>query len=273
MQTIPRTGITHNLMSLLPRTAAYEQSRRKATEVLSFLRVPLYSTVPILAQVMGLQHRPTVYTTLVRLENAGLIRRATIPYGVTSITLWGITSAGQSYIAPSDQEPNPLTFNASKVSISRLEHHLAIQQTHVHLQHQGWTNFRYCDHDAKAKLTKAESKYNIRPDLTSIDTQSRAVAIECELSLKSPARYKDNIIPGHIRHLNADEYDYVLWITKTPEDQQTLHHSLTARIQELQQEQRLHLLHTFTDYKMFQFANLQTWLGPELVTASNGGPR
>jgi hypothetical protein len=258
-------------MSLLPRTAAYEQSRRKATEVLSFLRVPLYSTVPILAQVMGLQHRPTVYTTLARLENAGLIRRATLPYGVTSLTLWGITSAGQSYIAPSDQEPNPLTFNASKVSISRLEHHLAIQQTHVHLQRQAWINFKYCDHETRAKFTKAESKYNIRPDLTAVDPQSRAVAIECELSLKSPARYKDNVIPGHVRHINADDYDYVLWITKTPKDQQTLHESLTARIQELMREQRFRLSRTFSDYKMFQFANLQTWVQPQPVIVPNRG--
>ena len=258
-------------MPLLPRAAAYEQSRRKATEVLSFLRVPLYSTVPILAQVMGLQHRPTVYTTLVRLERAGLIRRATLPYGVTSITLWGITVAGQSYIAPSDQEPNLLTFNASKVSISRLEHHLAIQQTHIHLQGQGWTHFKYCDHEAKAKFTKAESKYNIRPDLTAVDPQSRAAAIECELSLKSPARYKDNVIPGHVRHINADDYDYVLWVTRTPKDQQTLYESLTARIQELMREQRFRLSRIFTDYKMFQFGNLQTWVQPQLAIVSNGG--
>lgn len=58
-----------------------------------------------------------------------------------------------------------------------------------------------------------------------------------------------------------------------PEDQQTLHQSLTARIQELKQEQRLHLTRTFPDYKMFQFANLQTWLKPQLIAAFNGGQR
>ena len=258
-------------MSLLPRSLAYQQSRRKAREVLSFLRVPLYSTVPILAQVMGVRHRPTVHTTLVRLENAGLIRRATLSYGVTRLTLWGITAAGQQYIAPSGQEPNQLTFNVSKVSIPRLEHNLAIQQTHIYLQNHGWTHFTYCDHETKAKLNKAESKYNVRPDLTALDPQGRRVAIECELSLKSPNRYKDNVIPGHIRHLNADEYDYVLWVTNTPDDQQTLHQSLTARIQELKQEQRLHLSRSFAEYKMFQFDNFATWLKPDGL--SHGGMR
>lgn len=259
-------------MPLLPRTLAYEQSRRKARDVLSFLRVARYSTVPILAQVMGVKHRPTVHITLVRLENAGLIRRATLAYGITNLTLWGITAAGQQYIAPSGQEPNPLTFNVSKVSLARLQHSLAIQQTHIYLQNHGWTDFTYCDHEAKAKASKAESKYNVRPDLTALDPQGHRVAIECELSLKSPARYKDNIIPGYIRRLNADEYDYVLWFTNTPEDQQTLHQSLATRIQELKQEQRLHLSRSFTDYKMFQFANLETWLQPGATACQNGGP-
>jgi hypothetical protein len=46
---------------------------------------------------------------------------------------------------------------------------------------------------------------------------------------------------------------------------------LTARIQDLREEQRLHLTRTFTDYKMFQFANLETWLKPQLIVVSNGG--
>src|SRR5205823_1281114 len=88
---ISRRGTLPNAMPLLPRADAYDQSQRKARAVLSFLRVPLYSTVPILAQVMGVKHRPTIHTTLVRMENAGLIRRATLPYGLSGITLWGIT--------------------------------------------------------------------------------------------------------------------------------------------------------------------------------------
>ncbi len=259
-------------MPLLPRTAAYEQSQRKAKAVLSFLRVPLYSTVPILAQVMGLKHRPTVHTTLARMEAAGLIRRATLPNGLAGITIWGITYAGQQYIACPGEEPNPLTFNVSKVSVSRLEHYLAIQQAHVYLQSHGWRSFTYCDHQNHGKpLPKAESKYNVRPDLLALDPQARMVAIECEISLKTPSRYKDNIIPGHIRQLNADAYHYVLWVTRTAAEQQTLHQSLTTRIQELKQEQRLYLARTFPDYKMFQFANLQTWSQAETTMQENRG--
>jgi hypothetical protein len=260
-------------MSLLPRTAAYEQSRRKTLDVLTFLRTSIYSTQPLLGQILRIKDRAHIHTSLVRIERSGLIRRAFIRTALSNLTLWGITAEGQQLATLPGEEVSPLTFNISKVSVSRLEHYLSLQQIRITGEIFGWTDFVYCDREAKANPTKAESKYNVRPDLTAFDPRGRTVAIECELSLKSPARYKDNIIPGHIRHLNAEEYDYVLWITKTPEDQQTLHHSLTARIQELQQEQRLHLSRTFTDYKMFQFANLQTWLKPELVTASNGGPR
>jgi hypothetical protein len=258
-------------MSLLPRTLAYEQSHRKTRDVLSFLRTSVYSTELLLGQVMRIKHRSTVHNTLVRLEQAGLIRRAPIRSAMAFITLWGITSEGQQLATPSGEEISPLTFNISKVSVSRLEHYLSLQQIRITGERFGWTEFVYCDRETRANPDKAESKYNVRPDLTALDPHGRRVAIECELSLKSPARYKDNIIPGHIRHINAEEYDYVLWITKTPEDQQTLHQSLTARIQELREIERLHLTRTFVDYKMFQFANLDTWLKPQLVLVSNGG--
>jgi hypothetical protein len=258
-------------MSLLPRTLAYEQSRRKARDVLSFLRTSVYSTEPLLGQVMRIKDRTTIHHSLVRLEQAALIRRSPIRGAMANITLWGITAEGQHLATPPGHDVSPLTFNISKVSVSRLEHYLSLQQIRITGENSGWTQFLYCDREAKANRAKAESKYNVRPDLTAIDAQGRKVAIECELSLKSPARYKDNVIPGHIRRLNAGEYDYVLWITKTPEDQQTLRQSLTARIQELMREQSLHLSRTFTDYKMFQFTNLETWLKPQLVIAPNGG--
>jgi hypothetical protein len=258
-------------MSLLPRTLAYEQSQRKTRDVLSFLRTSVYSTEPLLGQVMRIKHRSTVHNTLVRLEQTGLIRRAPIRTAMASITLWGITPEGQHLATPSGEEVSTLTFNISKVSVSRLEHYLSLQQIRITGETFNWTGFAYCDREARAKLSKPESKYTVRPDLTALDARGRKVAIECDLSLKSPARYKDNIIPGHIRHLNAEEYDYVLWVTRTLPEQQTLHQSLTARIQELREEQRLHLTRTFTEYKMFQFANLETWLKPQLVVVSNGG--
>src|SRR5205809_406257 len=258
-------------MSLLPRTAAYEQSRRKATGVLSFLRTSIYSTEPLLGQVMHIKHRSTIHNCLLRLEQAGALRRAPIRTAMATLTLWGITAEGQQLATPPGEEASPLTFNISKVSVSRLEHYLSLQQIRITGEIFGWTNFLYCDREAKANPGKAESKYNVRPDLTALDPHRRRAAIECELSLKSPARYKDNIIPGHIRHINAEDYDYVLWITRTPQEQQTLHQSLTSRIQELKQEQRLHVSRTFTDFKMFQFANLQTWLKPQLVGVPNGG--
>lgn len=257
-------------MSLLPRTLAYEQSQRKARAILAFLRTSIYSTEPLLGQLMRIKHRSTVHNTLIRLEQAGLIRRAPIRTAMATLTLWGITSAGQQLATPPAEEISPLTFNISKISVSRLEHYLSLQQIRITGEIFGWTNFVYCDREARASFFKAESKYNVRPDLTAFDPQGLRVAIECELSLKSPARYKDNVIPGHIRQINGDQYDYVLWITKTPEDQQTLHRSLTERIQELKQVEQLHLSRTFTDYKMFQFTNLETWLKPELVAVPNG---
>jgi hypothetical protein len=220
---------------------------------------------------MRIKDRPTVHTSLVRMEQSGIIRHAPIRTAMSTITLWGITAEGQHLSTPPGQDPSPLTFNTAKVSVSRLEHYLSLQQIRIIGEFFGWTQFVYCDRERRSNTARAESKYSVRPDLTALDPQGRRVAIECELSLKNPARYKDNIIPGHIRHLNSDEYDYVLWITKTPEEQQTLHQSLAARIQQLKQEQHLHLSRAFTDYKMFQFSNLQTWLKQEQTSRQAGG--
>jgi hypothetical protein len=250
-------------MPLLPRAAAYEQSRRKAMDVLSFLRTSIYSTEPLLGQILRIKDRAHIHTSLVRIERSAFIRRAPIHMALSTVTFWGITAEGQRVITPPGEDPSPLSFNTSKISISRLDHYLSLQQIRITGERFGWTRFVYCDRERRSNIAKADSKYNVRPDLTALDPQGRRVAIESELSLKNPARYKDNIIPGHIRHLNSDQYDYVLWITKTPEDQQTLHQSLAVRIRELKQEQRLHLSRTFTDYKMFQFSNLQTWLKSE----------
>src|SRR5260221_3011021 len=220
---------------------------------------------------MRIKAGTNTHRSLLHLEQAGLIRRSPIRTAMSNVTLWGITAEGQQLATPPGEEVSLLTFNISKVSVSRLEHYLSLQQIRIIGEIFGWRGFIYCDREARANLAKPESKYNVRPDLTAVAPDSRKVAIECELSLKSPARYKDNIIPGHIRHINDDQYDYVLWITKTPAEQQTLHHSLTARVQELMREQRLHLSRTFADYKMFQFANLETWLKPQLVVVTNGG--
>lgn len=247
-------------MPLLPRAAAYEQSKRKAIDVLSFLRTSIYSTEPLLGQILRIKDRAHIHTSLVRIERSGFIRRAPIHTALSTVTFWGITAEGQRVITPPGEDPNPITFNTSKISISRLDHYLSLQQIRITGERFGWTRFIYCDRERRSNISEAESKYNVRPDLAAVDPQGRRVAIECELSLKNPARYKDNIIPGHIRHLNSDQYDYVLWITKTPEEQQTLHQSLTVKIQELKFEQRLHLSCTFSEYKMFQFSNLQTWL-------------
>jgi hypothetical protein len=250
-------------MPLLPRAAAYEQSRRKTRDVLSFLRTSIYSTGPLLGQVLRIKDRAHIHTSLVQMERSSFIRRARIQTGLSILTLWGITAEGQRAITPAGEDPNPITFNTSKISVSRLDHYLSLQQVRITGEFHGWRQFLYCDRQPKSNISKTESKYSIRPDLTALDPQGRRVAIECELSLKNPTRYKENIIPAHIRYLNSDQYDYVLWITKTPEEQQTLRQSLTTRIQELRREQRLHLSRTFTDYKMFQFSNLQTWLKSE----------
>jgi hypothetical protein len=84
-------------MPLLPRIVAYEQSRRKTQDVLTFLRTSIYSTESLLGQVLRIKDRAHIHTSLVRMEEFGLIRRAPIRSPLANVTLWGITAEGQPH--------------------------------------------------------------------------------------------------------------------------------------------------------------------------------
>jgi hypothetical protein len=72
-------------------------------------------------------------------------------------------------------------------------------------------------------------------------------------------RYKGEVLPGHVRNLNAGEYEFVLWITPTLADQKTLHAVITQAVDQLIAEQKWQLTLAPASFKRFQFANLETW--------------
>ncbi len=236
--------------------------QQKIDLVLRFLRTSIYSTTPILGSVMEVNDTWAIRKSLLQMEQRCLLRRAILlsPFG--KLELWGITQAGQEACLLPGEHANAVTFNLGKVSIATLRHFLTLQQTRIKGERAGWKDFEYCDR-AKRRLAAPASttatQSDIRPDLLAVNPQGLKVAIECELSLKAPVRYKRDIIPGHIRQLNAGHYDFVLWLTESPNEQQTLHQSLRSAMTELQSENKIHVQRKFEGYRMFEFSNLQTW--------------
>jgi hypothetical protein len=248
-------------MPLQPTTQNRARHQQKIQSVLRFLRTSIYSTAPLLGAVMNITDPWAIRKSLAKMEQRSLLRKAILDSPWGKLELWGITQAGQEYCSLLPGEfPNEITFNVSKVGMTALRHYLSLQEITIKGERAGWKDFEYCDRTRRTLEGQTNpSKPAIRPDLLAVNPQSLKVAIECELSLKAPIRYKRDVIPNHIRQLNAQQYDFVLWLTPTLDDQQTLHQSLRKAMAELQNEDKIHMQRTYDNYRMFQFANLQTW--------------
>ena len=249
-------------MPLLPTKEIAERKREKTMLVLRFLRTTIYSTAELLGMVMRLRDRSHAYMTLKALERAKLIQSAKSDI-LGRKTLWGITLAGQRFCLQDGDEENTKFFNPAKISSSTLEHYLAIQLVHIALEKAGWKAFEYPDKTPRPHLKGGnlapENQYTIRPDLLATNPDAIRGAIEVERFVKSERRYEEHVIPGHVRKLNAREYDFVLWIARDIDHQQTLENTIRKVVQKLRENQRFYLEARPTHYKIFQFSNLQSW--------------
>jgi hypothetical protein len=251
-------------MPLLTHKERTERNQEKTMRVLRFLRESIYTTAPILGQLLGLTSRIAIYKTLRALEKKSLVRHQEFegPTGTpsTNFTLWGITAVGQEAALQDGDERTNVVFNSGKISLKNLPHYLSIQRIRVLAERENWTNFIYCDRRALDQ-TKTDDTINQpqRPDLLATDPSGRRVAIESERTLKRIPLYKDHVLPGHVRRINADEYQYVVWVCQQPQKEKTLRHLLTTAIRELSEEKALHLEKTTPGIKTFNVTNLTTW--------------
>jgi len=249
-------------MPLQPTTAR-QRRQEKTMLVLRFLRTTIYSSADILGRVMGLTDRAGIYKTLKGIEQQHLIQcRRFADFG--GITLWGITGHGQDKARFDGEEEDQRTFNPSKISARTLFHYLDIQRAHIQREQIGWTSFEYLDHSQRKKPfslnhKQEESQYSAKADLLATTPEGIRAAIEVEITLKAECRYRDSIIPGHVRKLNAKEYQFVLWVCRSQEQQQNLTEILKRVVEKLRADNKWYLDVPKTNYKLFQFAHLANW--------------
>jgi hypothetical protein len=247
-------------MPLLPTSVTRQRHREKIHAVLCHLRDTIYSTTDILGEVMNIVHRQTVQETLKKMECCHLITHHDFQEQSGIVRLWGITATGQDRVVDNGHEPNPSVFNPSKISSTNLLHYLDMQRIQVRALKALWKHFIYVDRYRRKHLHENQRRASsIRPDLVASNPQGHRAAIEYERTRKSLERYKSEVLPGHVRNLNAGEYEFVLWITPTLADQKTLHAAITQAVDQLIAEQKWQLTLAPASFKRFQFANLETW--------------
>jgi|GEM_PF-1856781 len=251
-------------MPILPTAENRIRNREKTMLVLRFLRTTVYSTADILGEVMGLTDRAGIFRSLRTMEKMNLLQHRSFQEFGGVIRLWGITAHGHEVARLDGEEESQRVFNPSKISLANLSHYLDMQRVHVAGTKAGWTRFEYVDRTRRKKQfgsqkKQEENQYTVRPDLCALNPEGILAAIEIERTLKSESRYHEHIVPGHLRKLNAKEYQYVLWICRTPEQQQNLHELIKRVAESLRDAKKWHLDIPKVPYKVFQFANLQSW--------------
>jgi hypothetical protein len=250
-------------MTLLTIQQARERNQEKARKVLRFLRTSIYSTADLLGEVMGVPSSKGVRKTLANMEQKQLIRRHTYLEFGGNLTLWGITPTGQEFSLEHGDESIPIFFNPAKVSLARLQHYLCLQKIRIRAESAGWRNVIYCD---RPSVYKGNDSHNqdtineeIRPDLLATHPQNRIIAIEYERLLKWTPRYKEHVLPGHARRINAREYAQVIWVCPNQTDEERLRAILLNAVKELKNGNQFHLERTSKDYKTFVVTNISFW--------------
>lgn len=247
-------------MPLLPTTQARARQQEKIILVLRFLRTAIYSTSDILGELLGITHRSTILDSLKLMQQAHLVRSEQFSEMGNTITLWGITAAGQHLAIQGGEEPNHAVFNSSKISVSNLLHYLDMQRVHLRAQKSHWSNFQYVDRLRRQNPSPSQDRASaIRPDLIATNPDGHIAALEMERTRKSEHRYKTEVIPGHVRNLNANQYEFVVWISRTPHQQKELYELFQKIVNDLRTEQKWFLNVPSRSFKPFQFANLETW--------------
>lgn len=257
-------------MPVLPKREAVARKREKAMLVLRFLRTSIYSTAELLGQVMGVRDRVAIYRTLKALEKQGVLAQTRLDAFSTdrvNFTLWGITKAGQEACVFDGEDPNTIVFNPSKISGANLKHYLMLQQIRITGERGGWSNFDYCDRHGRSKEIRKNdvANHDIRPDLVALTPGTAGAgkklraAIEAERSIKSSFRYKEQILPSHVRNLNAGVYDFVVYVCPTAEQAEHLRQTIKRVYDELRGNGKWYLTPSPYGVRRIQFISIDMW--------------
>lgn len=183
-----------------------ERAARKRWLVLRFLRDETWSELGILERVMGLKAREAAHRTLVKMEQENLIKRRTVSFVARmSLTVWGITPHGLAHAwdkhEPYEDRPH---FEPSKLALSRVQHHLTLQQVRLSMENAGWREW--------FKGEGLGFKVKIRPDAVALRPDGLRVAIEVELTVKTRKRYQE-IVRNHLMLIRQGGWDAVLYLS------------------------------------------------------------
>lgn len=198
------------MSALLPAPKAKARGEEKELVVLSFLHQEIFSDFKNLFRLLKIAKNHT-YSLLDRLVKKGLLEKHTLSIQTGKITLWGITNDGIAKVGDSEHAPM-YCFTPSRISLVTLNHTLMNQHVYISLKHINWTNWINADRHT------FKQKYSIphRPDAIVTTPNGTVTAIETELTLKTPMRYR-SIMKSHIQAKTKGFWGHVIYVVKDEE--------------------------------------------------------
>lgn len=192
-------------MLINDRNERNKRKQQKQDGVLKYLRYETWSTASILRQVLSLNSQQAIQQTLAMLERESLLRKATIGGTGQKAVVYGITAHGLAMSFSEDEEYESLpVFEPSKITLSRIPHHLDIQLARLSAQANGWQNW--------TRGERLGFEVDVRPDALAVSPRGKTVAVEVERTIKTRKRYQQ-VIANHLMKIKAGNWDEVLYLT------------------------------------------------------------
>lgn len=200
----------------------FARMHEKQYLILRFLRDHLWSTQDILQRVIMVGSRQAAHKCLTSIEKKGFIKRFTYQALGGPITIWGITSQGQSMAFEVGSESLITAyFEPKRISEQTIRHQLDIQRLRLKAENAGWN--KWVDGD-RLGITDKNLK---RPDALCKDSFDNTVAVECERTFKSLKRY-EQILVNYLKLIKAGNINSVVWVSPSVEMAQRLKSIITS---------------------------------------------
>ncbi|MDN3683215.1 MobC family replication-relaxation protein [Vibrio tapetis subsp. quintayensis] len=203
-------------MSPLPNAIeAKARGKEKDRLVLEFLRCEIFSSFE---NFMLLLKSAKSHTSrhLSRMVKKKWLEKYVVELDTGNITVWGITQLGLEE-AGDAEEATMEGFVPSRISFLALNHTLMNQKVCIQLSNLGWKGWQNADRHFFKK------KYNVehRPDAIVIAPKGGIVAIETELTLKAPRRYR-SIMKSHIVAKEKGYWKHIIYVVRNDESKRML---------------------------------------------------
>ncbi|MFA0156821.1 MobC family replication-relaxation protein [Vibrio sp. 10N.261.46.A3] len=198
-------------MNHLPHVnEARVRAREKEMIVLRFLHQEIYTDFENIRMLLRLT-KGTISKLLKRMVGNKLLEKHTLTLDTGDVSLWGITDEGIHAVGDNDHAPLHC-FHPSRISLVTLNHTLMNQRVYIALKHLKWTEWINADR----KVFKQKFPVPHRPDAIVRTPKGTITAIETELTLKTPLRYRA-IMKSHIQAKEKGFWKHVIYVVRDAE--------------------------------------------------------